>query len=189
MNAVGYLDLLVVRPDALYGFGTVNNPDVAEQMRRGELLPEIDLAEMAENDFEYVYQAAPTIAAISGAQLPDAGEHLDVDMLLSQPDEIRFLRGTIVAVTLGTRPRLHRAVVRCRTGPTPMSRQVRKLIDDAVRDYRRTVPAPRRTRQQAAARRLVDALAVLAESDLDESDRVVFEDARAAVDKYLAPDD
>lgn len=55
-------------------------------------------------------------------------------------------------------------------------------INSALKGVRR----PRRTRQQAAAERLVDAIAVLLESGVDESDLVAFEDARAAVDKYRA---
>lgn len=62
---------------------------------------------------------------------------------------------------------------------------VRRVLDDALAAHRRTALKTRRTRQRAAAERLVDAIAVLIESgDVDAADLVAFEDARAAVEKY-----
>jgi hypothetical protein len=62
----------------------------------------------------------------------------------------------------------------------------RKMLNEALRDARATGPRPpRRTGQEAAAERIVDAIAALLDSgDVDEADRVAFEDARAAAEKY-----
>lgn len=59
-------------------------------------------------------------------------------------------------------------------------REVTAAIRSALSEAKR---GSRRTPVEAAAERLVDAIAVLMQV-ADESDRVAFEDARAAVEKY-----
>jgi hypothetical protein len=59
----------------------------------------------------------------------------------------------------------------------------RKILEEAIGARRNA--SPRRSRQQAAAERLVAAVAALLESgDVDPADRVAFEDARAAAERY-----
>jgi hypothetical protein len=65
--------------------------------------------------------------------------------------------------------------------------QVRAVIDDALRTFR--TRSRRRTRREAAAERLVQAVAVLIAEGIEPGDVVAFEDARAAVEKYRAEEE
>lgn len=61
-----------------------------------------------------------------------------------------------------------------------------RILDDALRSQRR--PRTRRTHQEAAAERLVEAIAALLDSgNVDPADAVAFGDARAAAEKYRQP--
>lgn len=69
-----------------------------------------------------------------------------------------------------------------------MTEYPRKAVGDvigaALREQRKH-RQPRRTRREAAAERLVEAIAVLIEEGVDASDQVALEDARAVVEQYL----
>jgi hypothetical protein len=64
--------------------------------------------------------------------------------------------------------------------------QVGKLLDDALSGAGRR--GPRRTKREAAADRLVDAIAALIAEGVEPGDQVAFEDARAAAERYRRSD-
>lgn len=70
--------------------------------------------------------------------------------------------------------------------PEYPAKKVGAVIDAALRGVGRR--GPRRTRREAAAERLVDAIAVLIEEGVGADDVVAFEDARAAVERYRRTD-
>jgi hypothetical protein len=66
------------------------------------------------------------------------------------------------------------------------AKEVGAVIDAALRGAGRR--GPRRSRREAAAERLVDAIAVLMEEGVEAGDAVAFEDARAAAERYRQAD-
>jgi len=67
------------------------------------------------------------------------------------------------------------------------AKEIGAIIDRALRESGRQ-KGPRRTRREAAAERLVDAIAVLMEEGVDDGDAVAFDDARAAAEGYRRAD-
>jgi hypothetical protein len=63
--------------------------------------------------------------------------------------------------------------------------QVGAAIDAALRGAGRR--GPRRTRREAAAERLVEAISVLMAEGVEGGDAAAFESARAAVERYRQP--
>jgi hypothetical protein len=70
--------------------------------------------------------------------------------------------------------------------PEYPAKKIKAAIDAALRDTGRR--GLRRTRREAAAERLVDAIAVLVGEGVEDGDVAVFEEARAAVERYRRAD-